>query len=121
MNLVRNIGSAIGISITTTLLSNSMQAIHSQLTAYATPFNRALSINAPSMFYNLSLPTGRAMFNGAIQIRAAIGAYANDFLFMFYVALITFPIIWLMQRPPIPAAAAEDAGGGLGMMRRSHR
>ncbi len=47
MNLVRNIGSAIGISVTTTVLSNSMQAIHSQLTAYATPFNRALGVNAP--------------------------------------------------------------------------
>jgi DHA2 family multidrug resistance protein len=99
MNLVRNIGSAIGISVTTTVLSNSMQAIHSQLTHYATPFNRALGINAPSMFYNLQLPTGRAMFNGAIQIRAAIEAYTNDFLFMFYIALIAFPVIWMLRRP----------------------
>jgi len=99
MNLVRNIGSAIGISVTTTMLSNSMQAIHSQLTAYATPFNRALGINAPSMLYNLQLPTGRAMFNGAIQIRAAIEAYSNDFLFMFYVSLTALPVIWMLQRP----------------------
>ena len=99
MNLVRNIGSAIGISVTTTVLSNSMQAIHSQLTQYATPFNRALGINAPSLLYSMQLPSGRAMFNGAISIRAAIEAYANDFLFMFYVALITFPLIWLMHRP----------------------
>ena len=109
MNLVRNIGSAIGISVTTTVLSNSMQAIHSQLAAYATPFNRALGLNAPSLLYDLQLPSGRAMFNGAIQIRAAIGAYANDFLFMFYVALITFPLIWLMHRPAYSSSGHAKA------------
>ena len=107
MNLVRNIGSAIGISVTTTILSNSMQAIHSQITAYATPFNRALGINTPSMLYNLQLPSGRAAFDGAIRIRAAIEAYSNDFLFMFYFALITFPIIWLMHRPAYSTSGHE--------------
>jgi DHA2 family multidrug resistance protein len=109
MNLVRNIGAAIGISVTTTVLSNSMQAIHSQLTAYATPFNRALGLNAPSMFYNLQLPTGRAAFNGAIQIRAAIEAYSNDFLFMFYIALSAFPFIWLLRRPAYSSSGREKA------------
>ncbi len=107
MNLVRNIGSAIGISVTTTILSDSMQAIHDQLTAYATPFNRALGINAPSMMYNLFLPSGRAALDGAIQMRAAIEAYANDFLFMFYVTLISFPIIWMVKRP-----AYSSSGNG---------
>jgi len=99
MNLVRNIGSAIGISITTTVLSTSMQAIRAQLSNFATPFNRALGINAPSLYYNLQLPTGSAGFNGMIEVRAAIQAYANDFLFMFYVTLIAFPVIWMMHRP----------------------
>jgi DHA2 family multidrug resistance protein len=105
MNLVRNIGSAIGISVTTTVLSNSMQAIHSQLTSYATPFNRALGLNGQALFYDLQLPTGRAMFNGAIEIRAAIEAYADDFLFMFYITLIAFPIIWLLHRPAFSNSA----------------
>jgi len=99
MNLVRNIGAAIGISITTTILSNSFQAIHSDLTRFATPFNRALGINAPSLFFNMQLPMTRAMLNGAISIRAAIEAYANDFLFMFWITLVVFPVIWLIKRP----------------------
>ncbi len=32
-------------------------------------------------------------------MRAEIQAYANDFLFMFYISLAAFPIIWLMRRP----------------------
>ena len=99
MNLIRNIGAAIGISITTTVLSNSIQAIHSDLTRFASPFNRALGINAQSMYYNLNLPTGKAMFNGSLEIRAAIDAYANDFLFMFWITLIVFPVIWMIRRP----------------------
>ena len=99
MNLVRNVGSAIGISVTTTLLSNSMQAIRSGLTAYASPFNRGLGTNAPSMYYNLNLPFGQAMMNGAIDLRSAVDAYSNDFLFMFCVTLLAYPLIWMMRRP----------------------
>ncbi len=99
MNLIRNIGSAVGISVTTTVLSDSVQALHSQLTAYATPFNRALSLNAPSMFYNLTLPFGAATFDGLIQLRAYTDAYENDFLFMFYISLLAIPVIWLLRRP----------------------
>jgi len=107
MNLVRNVGSAIGISVTATLLSNSIQSIHSSLTAHATPFNRALGLNAQSLYDNLQLPTGVAMFNGAINIRAAVEAYSNDFLFMFYVTLITYPLIWMMRRPAFSESGAS--------------
>ncbi len=99
MNLVRNIGAAIGISVTTTVLSHSVQAIHSTLTRFATPFNRALGVNAPSMLLNPQMPMGRAALNGAIEIRSAIDAFANDFLFMFWITLIVFPVIWLIRRP----------------------
>jgi MFS transporter, DHA2 family, multidrug resistance protein len=111
MNLVRNIGAAIGISITTTVLTNSMQAIHSDLTRFATPFNRALGVNAPSMLMNPQTPSGRALLNGLIEIRAAIDAYANDFLFMFWVSLIVFPVIWLLKRPAYSLLGAQEGGG----------
>jgi len=106
MNLVRNVGSAIGISVTTTLLSNSMQAIRSNLTSFASPFNRALGVNGPSMFYNLNIPFGQQMLSGAIDVRSAVDAYSNDFLFMFYVTLIAYPLIWTMRRPDF------SSGGG---------
>ena len=44
-NLMRNIGSAVGVSLTTTILANSVQTIHAQLARYAAPFNRALGVN----------------------------------------------------------------------------
>ena len=57
-NLMRNIGSAFGVSLTTTVLASSVQTIHSQLSQYASPFNRALGVNAESMFMNPRIPFG---------------------------------------------------------------
>jgi DHA2 family multidrug resistance protein len=102
-NLMRNIGSAIGVSLTTTVLAYSVQMIHSQLIRVATPFNRALGVNGPSMMMNPQIPFGLQNLNGLIETRAEIQAYANDFLFMFYISLAAFPVIWMMKRPVFAA------------------
>ena len=98
-NLMRNIGSAIGVSVTSTILAMSVQTIHAQLSGYASPFNRALGVNGPSMMMNPQIPFGLANLNSLIEYRAQVQAYANDFLFMFLISLPVFVIIWLMKRP----------------------
>jgi DHA2 family multidrug resistance protein len=102
-NLMRNIGSAIGVSLTTTILADSVQTIHAHLAAYASPFNRALGVNGASMMMNPQIPFGLANLNSLIEYRAQVQAYANDFLFMFVVSLPVFAVIWLMKRPEFAA------------------
>ena len=102
-NLVRNIGSAVGVSLTTTILANSAQTIHAQLAGRASVFNRALGVNAPSMMMNPQIPFGLANLNSLIEYRAQVQAYANDFLFMFLISLPVFAVIWLMKRPAFVA------------------
>ena len=46
-------------------------------------------------------------FNSLIEYRAQVQAYANDFLFMFYIALPVFIVIWLMKRPIFAANAPK--------------
>jgi DHA2 family multidrug resistance protein len=104
-NLMRNIGSAIGVSLTTTILANSVQTIHSQLAGAASPFNRALGVNGPSMMMNPQIPFGLANLNSLIEYRAQVQAYANDFFFMFLISLPVFVVIWLMKRPSFAAGA----------------
>jgi DHA2 family multidrug resistance protein len=99
MNLMRNIGSAIGVSVTTTVQSNSAQTIHDQLSHFASPFNRALAQNAPSMMMNPNLPFGAAALNGMIELRAQIEAFANAFLFMAFISVPAFFVVWVMRRP----------------------
>lgn len=99
MNLVRNVASAIGVSITTVVLSDSTQKLHDALAAQITPFNRALQVNAISLFDNFALPTGKAALNGMVQGRASLYAYQNDFFFMFCLSVCSLPLIWMMKRP----------------------
>jgi len=84
-----------------------MQTIHSNLTAFATPFNRALGVNAPSLLLSPQLPFGLKTLNGMIEYRAATDAYSNAFLFMFFCALPAFAFIWLMRRPAYSGGAPK--------------
>jgi DHA2 family multidrug resistance protein len=101
-NLIRNMGSAIGVSITSTLLASSTQIVHAQLAEHANPFNRALSQNAPSMFWNLRMNSGAAQLDAVIERNAQLIAYANDFLFIFFIGTSAFVAIYLMRRPTAP-------------------
>jgi len=104
-NLMRNIGSAIGVSLTSTILANSVQTIHAQLSGQVSVFNRVLGVNGPSLMMNPQIPFGLANLNSLIEYRAQVQAYANDFLFMFLISLPVFAVIWLMKRPSFAASA----------------
>jgi DHA2 family multidrug resistance protein len=101
VNLVRNVGSAIGISLTTTLLAISIQTLHSQMAESFNPFNRNLMVNAQSLMWNPMLPFGAAQADALVNYSAQVSAYANDFLFMFYATLPALVVIFLMKKPVI--------------------
>jgi DHA2 family multidrug resistance protein len=107
-NLTRNFGSAIGVSLTTSVLGGSVQIMHSMLSGYASPFNRALGVNAPAMMMNPQIPFGLQTLNGLIELRSEVAAYSNVYLFMVYISLPAFLIIWLMRRPNFAAAPPSD-------------
>ena len=100
LNLIRNVGMAVGVSITTTFLAENTQTIHSALAAHVTPFNRMLGVNAQSLMWSPQLPFGLANINGVIEYNALVSAYANDFLFMFFICLPCVLVILLMKKPP---------------------
>lgn len=98
MSLMRNVGSAIGVSVTTTVLSASVQTNHAMLASHVTPFNRALGVNAPGVLWNPQMPFGLNQINGVIEYNAQVIAYSNDFLFMFYMSLPAILVVLLMKR-----------------------
>jgi len=106
-NLMRNVGSAIGVSITTTMLASSIQTMHAQLAGNISPFNRALGTNAPSLFWNPQLPSGAAQLDAIVQYNAQIIAYANDFLFMFFISLPALAVLFVIRKPSLLQRPAE--------------
>jgi MFS transporter, DHA2 family, multidrug resistance protein len=99
-SLMRNLGSAIGISITGALLQTNTQANHAMIAEAVSPFNRALQAGAASQFWNPESMHGIALLNQEITRQARIIAYVDDFKLMLVLAIIVLPLLFLVRASP---------------------
>src|SRR6202020_2374969 len=102
-NLSRNIGSSVGISVVSALITENVQVNHANIAAYVTPFNHAFSAPAAMHALNPLTAAGRAALDGMISLQATIIAYTDDFKFLMIVALAVMPLVLLLKRPATPA------------------
>jgi DHA2 family multidrug resistance protein len=112
-SLVRNVGSAIGVSVTSFMLAQNTQIVHAQIAETLTVFNRMLQTGGAYLMWNTATAAGLAGLNGEVTRQALAIAYTNDFKLMFWVSLPTALLLLLMRRPrhlekPDPAHAAMD-------------
>jgi DHA2 family multidrug resistance protein len=101
-SLVRNIGSAIGISVTGALLQNNTQINHSMIADNVTAFNRSLSNGAASHFWNPGQLRGAAALNEEITRQASAIAYIDDFKLMLILAICSLPLVLLIRPDRAP-------------------
>ncbi len=107
--LFRNLGQAVGVSVTTLVLTRSMQAAHADISAGITPFNRLLQgTSAVARLWNPYTPSGEAALDSEITRQAQIIAYNNDFHMMAFAVVPPLLLLLLLRRPrPAPVVAAE--------------
>jgi MFS transporter, DHA2 family, multidrug resistance protein len=98
-SLMRNLGSAIGISITGALLQTNTQVNHAIIAEDVTPFNRALQSGAASQLWNTGSPHGIALLDQAVTYQARIIAYVDDFKLMLVLAIFVLPLLLLVRTP----------------------
>jgi DHA2 family multidrug resistance protein len=113
ISLLRNLGSAIGISAMAALLTRNTQAMHADLAANISPLNRLFELPAIHRFWDFTTAGGAAALNAEVTRQASIIAYGNDFYLLMLLALAMLPLLPLMRRPPRttvagPAHAAMD-------------
>jgi MFS transporter, DHA2 family, multidrug resistance protein len=109
-SLFRNIGAAVGVSVTSSLLAHNTQVLHEQIGAYVTPFNRALQGgDAVSRMWNPMHAHGAAMLDRMVNEQAQIIAYINDYRMMVFTTLSSLALLFLMRRPKLNSAAPPDA------------
>ena len=97
-NLLRNIGSAIGISIVQTLLTQNTQILHSHMVEHITPY----TLDHPALVANhldLTTDTGLQVFNGMVTKQAAMMAYINDYKLMMVITIAVIPLLLLLRKP----------------------
>jgi DHA2 family multidrug resistance protein len=103
-NLVRNVGSSIGIAATGALLTRNTQVMHERLAAHILPWGGQIQLHAP---FSLSAPAGLAALNAAVTRQAQMIAYNDDFKLMFVLTLALIPLVLLLR--PARARAAAPA------------
>lgn len=102
MNLLRSVGASVGISVCTTLLSQSIQTSHEALSANITRTTwAAIDPIQASRFGQLG-SAAFGMIDGEINRQAAMIGYLNDFYAMTIFSLLTLPFIFLLKRPKGP-------------------
>jgi DHA2 family multidrug resistance protein len=105
-SLVRNIGSSVGISIVATELAHNMAAARTGLVSHLTPYDQNLDSLLGSA---ADATTTLAQLCGQVQAQAAMIAYIDDFMLMFWLTLAAIPLILLLRRPGAPAGGGEPA------------
>ena len=99
LSLFRNVGAAMGVSLTYTLLARSTQVSHEQLGQFINPFNRALQSGAAAQLLNPATPRGAALLDQMLNQQALIIGYVNDFKFMMLTVIPAFLLLLMMSRP----------------------
>jgi MFS transporter, DHA2 family, multidrug resistance protein len=106
INLSRNVGAAIGVSVTSSVLAHNAQALHEIIGGTVTPFNRALQALPP---LNLG-DRGAAMLDGLVNQQAQIIAYSNVYTLMIFIALPSlFLLVFMRHRQKVPGSAGRSA------------
>jgi MFS transporter, DHA2 family, multidrug resistance protein len=99
-NLMRNIGSSIGISMMSYLLVRNSATEQAALVEHITPYRQVVRDYAHEL--NLATFTGRAALAQIVTVQAEAVAFIDNFKLMMFVSLLAIPLVILVQRPRRP-------------------
>jgi DHA2 family multidrug resistance protein len=99
-NLSRNIGSSVGISVVTSLLTQNTQANHAEIVQHVTAVNRVFENPTIAQFWNPATDGGRAALDAMITTQAQIIAYIDDFKLLMIATLVVIPLLLVFKQAP---------------------
>ena len=113
MNLSRNIGASVGISVVTALLGAGIQTNHEELGSRLPDLGTSGSDPIVAAITGATTDQVLAIANGIVNQQAAMIAYLNDFQLMMLLTAGAIPLILFLRRPAktAPMGSAADAMG----------
>jgi DHA2 family multidrug resistance protein len=97
-NLSRNIGSSVGISVVSALITRNTQINHAHLTQYVTAAHRTLGDSRVAHYLDPLSAGGRAVLNALITQQAQIIAYIDDYKLLLLATLAAVPLLLMFKR-----------------------
>jgi DHA2 family multidrug resistance protein len=95
-NLMRNMGSSVGISVVMFLLTQNIQRLHASLGEHITPYNITANPAMAAAHLDPHGAKGLAALSAAIDKQGAMIAYIDNFKLMMAFTLLTLPFVLLM-------------------------
>lgn len=108
-NLIRNLGSSLGVSIVITLLSQNAQLNHESLSSFIEPNNLALRQLMENSPMNFEGEAGLFLINNLVTQQSVLLAYLQDFRFMMWLTLCSIPLLFLLKVPELEAEPDSDS------------
>ena len=105
LNLSRNIGGSVGISIVTAQLTRNLQVAHSDIGAHFTEQNAPSALGALTEQLGLPAQAALALLDAEINRQAAFIAYLDDFKLMMWITFAAIPLVLLLKPPKRGASA----------------
>jgi DHA2 family multidrug resistance protein len=102
-NLSRNVGSSVGISVVSYLLTRNNQVNHATIASHVTAFNHAFDNSIVRHVLSPWTASGRAALDQVIQTQASIISYIDDFKLMMILSLAAIPLVLLLRSAPTSA------------------
>ncbi|MBC7147541.1 MAG: DHA2 family efflux MFS transporter permease subunit [Thioclava marina] len=98
-SLLRNIGSSIGISIVTALLTHNIAVNHSEIVSAINPQNLQGLMSGSSALSKYGSEAGYYVLNSLASEQAAMISYLDDFRFMMWITLAAIPLVFFLRKP----------------------
>lgn len=98
-SLLRNIGSSIGISIVTALLSHNIAVNHSEIVSSINMQNLPGLSNGGSYLAGYGEAAIHYQLNQLATAQAAMISYLNDFQVMMWITLAAIPLVFFLRKP----------------------
>ena len=96
-HMVRNVGSSIHISLSTTLVVRMARTNYAEIAPAVSPYNEALSMPWVTGGWNVHEPAGLAALSREIARQAAMIGYLDSFLFFIATSLVVLPLVLLVR------------------------
>ena len=104
LNLSRNVGSSVGISVVSALLATNIQRVHSELGGHVTSASGGLIDFSTMDRFQSAGEAGLRMLDAEVNRQAAMVAYVDDFWLMMWLTLAVTPFVLLMRKSGTMAA-----------------
>jgi DHA2 family multidrug resistance protein len=97
MNLVRSVGSSIGVSLALTFLTRSAAGARSALVEHVTPYREIFRSADVARSWDIGSLQGLAQLERQVELQAAMIGYAADFRLLAFCALAALPLLFFIR------------------------